>query len=81
MSNDEPTFTLFAGIDPEKVNRPCIAAALQAFETNLYLIGMGRWPAVITQLYLSIELLLRAYFEKSPNTEVKSFELIDRYGE
>lgn len=73
MSRDAPSFSLFFGIDPKKANKPCVAAAFQAFETSLYLIGMQRWPAVITQVYLSIELLLRAhYIHKLDRSAIRS---------
>lgn len=82
MHDEAPYFTLFAGIEQEKLRKSGSAAALQAFETAIYLIALGRWPAVITQVYLSIELLLRAHYRVPVGESgVNGAKLLDRYAD
>lgn len=65
MSNAAPYFKLFYGIRDKALMQPGMAASLQALETCFYLVAMNRWPSVVTQGCVAVELALKVLYEPS----------------
>jgi hypothetical protein len=56
--SDTADLKIFCDLPKEKYSQANVATALQSFETSIYCVALGRWPATMGLLWQAVELLL-----------------------
>ena len=77
-SSDTADLKIFCDLPKEKYSKPNVATALQSFETSIYCVALGRWPATMGLLWQAVELLLTDAHPDSKGRRDKETETLFR---
>lgn len=78
MTESQPNFHFLRSTPKDLASSPPLASSLQAFETSLELLTLGRFPAALLSCVNAWESALKAAFEIAQDDRISLFKLLER---